>query len=42
MAWSLFLMQVRIYKLTDQVIITFKTEKDLVEIKLDSIERYRT
>ena len=32
----------RIYKLTDQVIITFKMEKDLVEGKMDRIQRYRT
>ena len=34
------IVQVRIYKLTDQVIITFKIEKDLVERKLGRIQRY--
>ena len=36
------IVQVRIYKLTDQVIITFRTEKDLVERKLGRIQRYRS
>ena len=36
----LLFVQVRIYMLGDQVLITFKTDKDLVEEKIDRIQRY--